>query len=272
MPCFICVTCGAQFPPATTPPGACPVCLDERQYVGHDGQEWTTAAELAKSHRSRAEQAEPGLVGVGVEPAFGIGQRALLVAPEGLLWDCVPLLGEASAQRVEEAGGMDTIAVSHPHFYSTMVDWAERFDARVLLHEADREWIMRPSPRVELWSGDRLPVSDSLTLVRLGGHFAGGTVCLWHAGAGGAGALLTGDIVQVVEDRDWVSFMRSYPNLIPLPEREVARMAEALAELAFERVYGGWWERTILTDARTKVLRSAERYINAVSEGDDRRS
>ena len=38
----------------------------------------------------------------------------------------------------------------------------------------------------------------------------------WPAGANGKGALLTGDIIQVVQDRRYVSFMRSYPNLIPL--------------------------------------------------------
>jgi hypothetical protein len=36
-----------------------------------------------------------------------------------------------------------------------MVEWADRFDARIVLHEADRNWVMRPSERIEFWSGDR---------------------------------------------------------------------------------------------------------------------
>ena len=129
-----------------------------------------------------------------------------------------------------------------------MVEWAERFDARILLHEADRAHIMRPSDRIELWSGDRYRLDDERELIRLGGHFAGGTVCLWRGGAGGRGALLSGDIVQVVADRDWVSFMYSYPNLIPLPAAEVERIRGVLETMAFDRIYGAWWQTVV--DAR----------------------
>jgi hypothetical protein len=262
MVAYTCTTCGTQFAPSSEPPERCPVCLDERQYVGYDGQRWTTSEELARTHRNRVEEIEPGLLGIGVEPEFAIGQRALLV--ERLLWDCVSLISDATAQRVAAHGGIDAIAVSHPHFYTAMVEWAERFDARVLLHEDDRDWIMRPSPRIELWAGERFPVSDGLTLVRVGGHFPGGTVCLWEAGAGGRGALLAGDIVGVVADRDWASFMWSFPNLIPLPAREIRRIRDVIEDLRFDRVYGGWWPRVMAEGARDKVLRSADRYLRAL--------
>jgi hypothetical protein len=260
---YTCVTCGTQFAPGPEPPESCPVCLDERQFVGHEGQRWTTSDELAQTHRNRVEELEPGLVGIGVEPDFGIGQRALVV--ERLVWDCVSLLSEATAEWIEAHGGIDSIAISHPHFYTAMVEWAERLDARVLLHEDDREWIMRPSPRIELWSGDRFRVSERLTLINVGGHFPGGTVCLWSAGADGRGALLSGDIVTVVPDRDWVSFMWSYPNLIPLPAREIQRIRGVMEGLRFDRVYGGWWGRVMAHGAHEKVLRSADRYLRALS-------
>ena len=259
---FICVTCGTQYPPSAQPPGGCPICLDERQYVGHEGQRWTTMAELARDHANRVEEVERGLTGIGTEPSFAIGQRALLV--DQLLWDCITLLDDATTAAVEHAGGLRTIAISHPHYYSAMVEWAERFDAQVLLHEADREWVMRPSERVEFWSGERRRVSEELELIRLGGHFAGGTVCLWSNGADGRGALLSGDIVQVVADRDWVSFMYSYPNLIPLPAHEIERMRSVIETLEFERVYGAWWDRVIDKGAKAKVLRSARRYVDAL--------
>jgi glyoxylase-like metal-dependent hydrolase (beta-lactamase superfamily II) len=258
MEASICVTCGTQFAPSAVEPSKCPICLDERQYVGANGQQWTTMTELAREHRNRIEQLETGLHGIGTEPSFAIGQRALLV--EGLLWDCITLLDEQTASEVERLGGIDTIAISHPHYYSGMVEWAERFDARILLHEADREWVMRPSERIEFWSGERRRVSDELELICLGGHFAGGTVCLWRDGR----ALLSGDIVQVVADRDWVSFMYSYPNLIPLPAREVERMRAIIETLEFDRVYGAWWDRVVTEDAKTKVLRSAARYLAAL--------
>ena len=263
MEAFVCVTCGTQYPPSPEPPPGCPICLDERQYVGHDGQRWTTIAELAGDHRNRVEEIEPGLTGIGTVPAFAIGQRALAVG--GLLWDCITLIDAETIAAVGAAGGIHTIAISHPHFYSSMVEWAERLDARVLLHEADRRWVMRPSPRIEFWSGERLAVGDGLELLRLGGHFEGGTVCLWRDGAGGRGALLSGDIVQVVADRGWVSFMRSYPNLIPLPAAEVTRIRGIVEALAFDRIYGAWWGAVVPDAAREKVLRSADRYVRALS-------
>jgi hypothetical protein len=259
---FVCVTCGTQYPPSAQPPPGCPICLDERQYVGHDGQRWTTIAELARDHRNRVEEIEPGLIGIGTEPAFAIGQRALAVG--GLLWDCITLIDADTVAAVRAAGGVHTIAISHPHYYSSMVEWAEQLDARVLLHEADRRWVMRPSPRIEFWSGERIAAGDGLELLRLGGHFEGGTVCLWRDGAGGRGTLLSGDIVQVVADRAWVSFMRSYPNLIPLSGTEVMRIRGIVESLAFDRVYGAWWGAVVPGEARAKVLRSADRYVQAL--------
>ena len=116
------MTCGTQFSPSEREPDRCPICLDERQYVGYDGQQWTTMAELARGHRNRIEELEPGLRGIGTEPSFAIGQRALLV--DGLLWDCITLLDGATADAVSVLGGISTIAISHPHYYSAMVEWA----------------------------------------------------------------------------------------------------------------------------------------------------
>ena len=117
---------------------------------------------------------------------------------------------------------------------------------------------MRESPRIEHWSGGRTEAGDGVELVCLGGHFAGGTVALWN------GALLSGDIVMVVSDRDRASFMWSFPNLIPLPTREVERIRGVLETLEFDRVYGAWWDRVMVGDAKAKVLRSADRYLAAV--------
>jgi hypothetical protein len=260
---YICVTCGTQYPPAAAPPAECPICLDERQYVGADGQRWTTPGDLRAEHRADVRELEPGLVGIGVEPKFGIGQRALLV--DGLLWDCVTLLDDEIEAAVAAAGGLRAIAISHPHYYTAMVDWAEHFGVPILLHADDAEHVMRPSPRIEHWTGDRRPLWNGLELLRLGGHFAGGAVCLWPGGAGGRGALLTGDVVQVVADTDWASFMWSFPNFIPLPAHEVERIRAAVEPLAFDRVYGAFWPSVMDGGARAKVLRSADRYLAALS-------
>jgi hypothetical protein len=262
MPAWICVTCGVQYPETGEPPAQCPICTDERQYVGWDGQRWTTMPELARDHRVEIREEEPDLVGLGVEPAFAIGQRALLVRTPGgnVLWDCISVLDDDARRRIAELGGVDAICMSHPHFYGAHVEFADAFDARVFVPHADKQWIQRPSPRIEFFDDDVEPV-PGVTLARIGGHFDGAAVLHWPAGAGGRGALLTGDTITVVQDRDWVSFMWSYPNLIPLDAHTVEDIARRVERFCFERVYGGWWGRTVVDDGAAAVRRSADRYL-----------
>jgi hypothetical protein len=268
---FICVTCGAQYPPSAEPPAECAICLDERQYVGWDGQEWTTLAELRETHRADIRAEEPGLTGIGSEPDFAIGQRALLVeTPEGnVLWDCLAPFDDEVVAAVEARGGIEAIAISHPHYYTTVAEWARAFDAPVHLPLADREWVTRPDEAIRFWDDERLELPGGLTLLRLGGHFAGGAVLHWPAGAEGRGVLLSGDILQVVSDRRWVSFMRSYPNLIPLPAAKVEAMTAALEPFEFDRLYGAWFGKVIDSGAGDAVRRSAGRYVRALTEGFD---
>jgi hypothetical protein len=263
MTVWICVACGSEFTPSDAPPPACPICLDARQYVPLSGQRWTTRDELLRDHRCRVEHVEPALLGVGIEPRFAIGQRALV--RDGVVWDCTALLDDAAAEAIERAGGAHTIAISHPHYYTAMVSWAERLGARVLLHEADARHVQRPDARIEYWAGERHELGGGRVLHRLGGHFDGGTVLLDPALADGRGALLSGDIVQVVSDRDRVSFMYSYPNLIPLPGSEVERIRDVLETLEYDRVYGAWWETVVERDAKAKVRVSADRYVDALA-------
>jgi hypothetical protein len=266
MPAWICVTCGVQHADTPEPPSGCAICLDERQYVGWQGQQWTTQADLASDRRNEVREEEPGLYGIGTTPPFGISQRALLVrTPAGnVLWDCVSLLDEATVARVHELGGIDAVCFSHPHFYWACVDWADAFDAPMYIPAADRDWIMRPSPRVVLWDADTVEPVAGLTLARIGGHFDGAAVLHWPAGAEGRGALLTGDTVTVVQDRRWVSFMWSYPNLIPLDAATVTDIAQRVGRFRFARVYGGWWGRIVVEDGAAAVRRSAERYVARV--------
>ncbi len=266
MPAFICVTCGTQFAPSDEPPPACIICDDERQYVGAGGQRWTTMPALRASHFNTIREKEPNLIGIGTTPQFGIGQRALLVrTPQGnILWDCISLLDPATILAIKGMGGLLGIAISHPHYYTTMTEWAEAFGCPVHLHEADREWVMRPSQRLQFWSGDTKPLLDGLTLVRAGGHYPGGTVLHWRDGAEGRGAMLTGDILQVVPS-GWVSFMWSFPNFIPLSAGSVQRVAAAVAPYQYDRIYGAFFGRVVRKDAAAVTARSAERYVASLA-------
>jgi len=268
----ICVTCGVQLAECERPPEHCPICTEERQFVAWGGQAWTTLEELGGTHKLALRDQGDGLLGIGAEPKLGIGQRALLVpAPArggrgaNLLWDCISLIDGAAVRVVEALGGLSAIAISHPHYYTSMVEWSRAFGgAPIYLHVADRQWVMRPDPAIVFWEGEALELGDGLTLLRLGGHFAGGTVLHWAGGADGQGVLLVGDILQVVPDRRWVSFMYSYPNYVPLSAASVRRMVAQFEPWPFVRVYGAWFDAVVPEDGKAAVRRSAERYLRAL--------
>jgi hypothetical protein len=264
---FICTACGSQFTPSEKQPAACPVCVDERQFVPPSGQGWTTLDAIGRKHFNSYRQHEPGLLGIGTVPQFAIGQRALLLrTPEGnILWECLALLDDATIDIIKGLGGLAGIAISHPHYYSTMVEWSRAFGGvPIHLHAADRQWVMRPDPAVKFWDGETFSLADGVTLIRCGGHFAGGTVLHWRQAGGGRGALMSGDIVMVVPDRNYVSFMRSYPNLVPLSAPAVERIGAALEPFEFETIYGAFFDRNILKGGKQAVKRSVQRYVAAI--------
>ncbi|MEH0885517.1 MBL fold metallo-hydrolase [Enterobacter sp. UNJFSC 003] len=253
----LCKTCGTSYDPR---PERCPICEDERQYVPVTGQAWVDFESVTATHTNTWQQLEPHLLSIKTVPAFAINQRALLLrTPQGnILWDCIANLDPATKTLITALGGIKAIAISHPHYYTTLQEWAKAFDATVYLHAGDRAWLMRDSPAIRFWEGDALEIAPSVTLLRLGGHFAGGTVLHWH---GGEGVLLAGDILQVTPGNDAVSFMWSYPNMLPLPASEVARVTGLLQGTAFERLYGAFEGQNILANADDIVQRSGQKYI-----------
>ncbi|MGF7161202.1 hypothetical protein FHS85_002837 [Rhodoligotrophos appendicifer] len=268
MAAFLCTACGMQFEPTPAPPPSCPICEEERQFVPETGQGWITMAELRRRHINAFRQYEPGLLGIGTVPHFAIGQRALLLVTDvgNILWDCISLVDDATISVIRAMGGLAAIAVSHPHYYSSIIEWSRAFgDVPIFLHEADRRWVMRPDPAIEFWAGEHLLLADGITLIRCGGHFAGGTVLHWEEAAAGRGALLSGDVIQVVADNRHVSFMRSFPNYIPLSEAAVRRIEAAVNPFPFDKIYGAFWDRLIETDGKSALQRSAERYVLSIT-------
>jgi glyoxylase-like metal-dependent hydrolase (beta-lactamase superfamily II) len=263
MTIWICATCGIEHADTAMPPEHCEICEDDRQYVPRSGQRWTSQSELAVDRVGSVTELEPELYAVRVQPRVGIGQRGLLVRTPGgnLLWEPPGYLDDALVGQVRDLGGVAAISASHPHLVGAAVSWSEAFDhVPFYVNAYDRRWIRRPDPAVTLWSGTQ-PVLPGITLVQCGGHFPGSSVAHWTAGAAGLGALLTGDTLFVNTNFDAVSFMRSYPNLLPLPERLVRQIVHQIAPLAFDRLYGGFDEQVLSTGARQDVASSAERYI-----------
>jgi hypothetical protein len=85
----------------------------------------------------------------------------------------------------------------------------------------------------------------------------------WAGGADGRGVLLSSDTIHGNPDGATVTFMRSYPNRIPLSAAVVGRLAAGVAELEFERIYDNFG-RGPKADAAAAVQRSAQRYIGWV--------
>ncbi len=267
MTCFICETCGTQFNESDRAPTACPICEDDRQYVGWEGQRWTTPEALRARHTLRIAE-DAGLLGLDITPSFAIPQRALLLPTDAgnILWECLSLVTDEAVATLKAHGGVDRIIISHPHFYSAMVDWSEALGGvPIMLHASDREWVMRDSPNIQFWHGDTLKLSNDVTLLRCGGHFPGSTALHWRAGAGRKSALFPGDALQVAADRQHVSFMYSYPNYIPMHVADVRAMQHLLHDYAFDNVYGFSRGRNIMGGGRAAVDRSMQRFFSAMA-------
>jgi glyoxylase-like metal-dependent hydrolase (beta-lactamase superfamily II) len=262
----ICTTCGTQHAAPTSPPNGCRVCLDDRQYVGRDGQQWTTHDELLARLHQRIEL-DVDLLGIGVVESFAIPQRALFIRSDAgnVMWDCVALVTPEAVQTLTEQGGVDAIAISHPHFYSSMVEWSQALgDVPIHVHAADAPWIARPSLNIRTWSGDELALTSEARLVHCPGHFPGSTVLHWTPPTGRS-VLLAGDSLHVAADRRHVSVMHSVPNHVPVGPGVIRDIRRRLAGLSFDDLYGFTWGLNVIGDARRAVDESLDRYLSAIT-------
>jgi glyoxylase-like metal-dependent hydrolase (beta-lactamase superfamily II) len=266
---WVCETCGVEHAANDAPPdGICAICADDRQYVLPTGQSWLTLPQVQQNRNAEIVELEPNLHGIVVTPKIGIGHRSLLVqTPDGnVLFDPPGFLDDALLNDLKALGGVSAIATSHPHLTGLSVSFSHAFDGIPIWYGGDdKRWVRRPDPVIRFWQ-DQQEVLPGLTLVQCGGHFPGSAVLQWERGAEGRGAILTGDTIRVNSDRTTVSFMRSFPNLIPLPPRSIQRIADAVRPLAFDRIYGGFDGEVLQSGAHEAVRFSAKRYIDWVTD------
>jgi hypothetical protein len=263
----MCQNCGTQYADSDTPPTSCKICSDERQYVGWGGQKWMTHEELGQRRQARIEM-DGDLLGIGITPSFAIPQRSLFVPTNdgNFLWECTSLVTPEAVAALQERGGVDMIVISHPHFYSVMIEWSDALGGvPILLHEADKAWVSRSFAHLKFWTGDVHKLAPSINLYRCPGHFPGSTVLHWKNGPKGKDVLLSGDALHVVQDRRHVSFMYSVPNYIPSHPDCVREIQHRLEGLNIDDVYGFTWGLNILGGGRAAIDASFERYFAAIS-------
>ncbi|KAL3437362.1 beta-lactamase-like protein [Aspergillus tetrazonus] len=292
---LICSTCGTQYPTASTLP-SCKICDDPRQYVPPTGQSWTTLRALQNSQDPKYKNIftpdaihGESLISIHTEPKQAIGQRAYLCRthspgksrPFNVLWDCIAYIDEFTITRINELGGIDAIVISHPHYYTTHLVWAEIFDCPVYLSSEDEEWAVMKGDKQVFFGESSLSFAPSgnyggddgradIIVLKTGGHFPGSTVLWWRP----LKTLLIADTIAVVPSgRYWVdrpagtasfTFMWSYPNMIPLSADDVHGIWKAIKHTEFDITRGAFIGMETDTDSKKRLLDSAQIFAKAM--------
>ncbi|KAI1349136.1 beta-lactamase-like protein [Xylaria sp. FL0043] len=287
---LVCKTCGTQFPTedrhkVTT----CLICDDPRQYVPPSGQSFISLDALrADGHKNvfTPIAAHPErLIAIHTQPKVAIGQRAILVrGPEGnVLWDCVTLLDDETIDRVKELGGLKAIVISHPHYYSTHLEWARAFDCPVYLAAEDQEWLTQRDESRQVFITEPETRIFGTTVLKLGGHFPGSLVMLFEDRLLIADTFLAtpsglgnwdNNAVGAKRDRpaglSSFAFMWSYPNMIPLAPDALEHMWGILKEYEFSSTHGAFSGMDIVktpAEMKRRVLESMQIQIRYSGHG-----
>jgi glyoxylase-like metal-dependent hydrolase (beta-lactamase superfamily II) len=261
---LICTACGTQFPSGKPLPALCPICNDDRQYIGDGGQTWKDTDALNKEYTVTINRVNDHLYELKMMPDFAIGQRAFLVLSGGgnVLWDCIPLLNEDTIAFIKSKGGLKAIAISHPHYYSTMHQWARLFNCPVYIHQSDEEWVMYKGSFVHYWSGDDMPVWDGMKIINIGGHFPGSSVFYIPSMSAG-GTLLCGDSLYIARSKQHIAVMHSYPNQIMLTKNEFVSVYRKMEGLEFDTLHGAFVGQSLAGNANEIFVSSMNRYKNS---------
>jgi glyoxylase-like metal-dependent hydrolase (beta-lactamase superfamily II) len=143
-----------------------------------------------------------------------------------------------------------------------MALWCAELGATAVVPEADASWLtaLGAVPSHVTWK-DTWELLPGVTLIQCGGHFPGSAVAHWSSGANGRGALLSGDTIMVTPGEDRTTFAWSVPNLLPMGAAAVGRVRERVRPYEFDRIYGGWWNRVLYSDAKRILEASVSRYL-----------
>ena len=258
---IICTACGTQYQQTFASEAACPICLDDRQAVPEKGQSWTNLQELSDDYGVIIRQLNENLYELKMAPSFAIGQRALLVttAKGNILWDCIALINEPTIEFIKSKGGLKAIAFSHPHYYTTMNEWAEIFNCPIYIHQKDEQWIFNKGEHISLCGEVEKELWDGIRLINIGGHFPGSSI-LHVPFLSNEGTILCGDTFYISPNKKHAAVMYSYPNRIPLPIADVQRIKMQMASISFDTLYGFYDYQNICGNAKQVIGHSLNKY------------
>ncbi|XPS93240.1 hypothetical protein M3J09_002602 [Ascochyta lentis] len=289
----ICEVCGTQYDvPLSSPPKECRICLDPCQYVPAHGQIWTSLNDSqavqknefqTDEHDSRIHyittkpltpaELPPGLSdSTTTRKQLGIGQRCILLGTESgnVLWDLIAFLNQETVDFINSKGGLKAIVISHPHFYTTHLEWAAQFSCPVYVASDDAEWLNRADKNgARRWIKGTESVIPGVTAVQCGGHFDGSCVLHWERKLFIADTMMSVpsgfyNAAQPAADPKTTafSFMWSYPNMIPLPPSKIHGIWKALKPFDFDTTYGGFPGQNVTRkDLKRQVLDSMKIFV-----------
>ncbi|KAB8229611.1 metallo-beta-lactamase family protein [Aspergillus alliaceus] len=287
---LICSTCGVQYD-VSAGLTSCKICDDPRQYVPPTGQSWTSLRSLHSSKEGyrnvfSTDPDNPNLITIHTVPKLAIGQRAFLIlggpTSGNVLWDCITYLDEETVRHVNSLGGIQAIVISHPHYFSTSIQWAEVFNCDLFISAEDEQWLGNRADgrRLKLWTGENLPLlcshvpgetqgESDLIVLKTGGHFPGSSVLWWKS----ARKLFIADTILIVPSGLYhidrlpgtasFTFMWSYPNYIPLPPDDIHGIWKAIKDIDFEDTHGAFLGQDIRGNSKGRVLVSAKIVVRA---------
>ncbi|KAI0845661.1 beta-lactamase-like protein [Daldinia vernicosa] len=284
---LICTACGTQFPTADRQElRTCFICDDPRQFTPPTGQAFTTLDEIRENTKNiwTPFEGDGRLTSIHTEPKIAIGQRAILIkTPNGnVLWDCLTLIDDETINKIKDLGGLKAIVISHPHYYSTHVEWARAFNCPVYLAAEDKQWTTQSSSHQVFVEETEFDLqidgkSSGVKALKLGGHFPGSFVVLYEEHLLIADTLVTtpsglgsweADAVGVARARpvglNSYSFMWSIPNMIPLAPDELQRMWSILKKYNFSSTHGAFLKMDIVKtvpEMKRRVLESMQIQI-----------
>ncbi|KAH9873839.1 hypothetical protein IAQ61_004466 [Plenodomus lingam] len=289
----ICETCGTQYDvPLSQHPESCRICDDPRQYVPPSGQSWTSLKQENSLQKNTYEtdpndarmhyistrpltpsELPPGLADTTTtRKQLGIGQRAILLQTDkgNLLWDCVAFLDQLTIDFVQSKGGLKAIVISHPHFYTTHLEWAHAFKCPVYMSRDDADWLNREDVEgVRKFTRGVTPIEEvggAVKMIQAGGHFDGSAFLLWEKKLFIADTMMSVpsafNNVHRVPDTVSYAFMWSYPNMIPLPPAKVHGIWKALEPFDFDSTYGGFPGQNLTRpNLKEQVLESMKIFL-----------